>query len=600
LFLRPRLSATAGWWELGARTVHLNMREMGDSRPILASDSHDTPQVTPADVTAVTRVEQVGQVAIVHGAKASLSITETIDVLGYQVGVLVCVGGLVLANACTQGIVSPLNDALDAEMHLTTTMKATLPTLLYLGTAIGVLCSGPVGDRIGRVGPIYASYLGLIVTSLWLVLLDSEKQLALACCRFLMGFACGFGQPVSFALVSETMPSAARAAALYAMATCGIMGYMLASFGMRLFLPDLGVTAGLWRHLIGFTALPSVVCLLLSLVLLEESPSFLAVSGDSVGVQRVMDKIAAANVSGYQSSSHSTHRWAAFSARVDRDAGHGMLSTVAAVSVLMDQYFWRAMTICTVDVFRGFMVSGSAYTFPKLLAQVEDSRFAPATLDLISQMTAIAGIVVGVARKELQSIRMFMRMPMPTRTVRLEAVVGLMLARSRVPHRAVLGAAAVVAAVSLMSLVVLNRSSAALVLWCCIAVRFTYNPMQAALSTIAVETFPTAFRATAMGGCHLIAKLGVVAAPAILEVAWAVSPTRALVVLATAAACAAVCSWALPATNSQLPLKDFVDPHRKQGPAERAAEKLLPRKLLAGRHRFEDRARYGTLLRLAV
>jgi len=248
-----------------------------------------------------------------------------------------------------------------------------------------------------------------------------------------------------------------------------------------------------------------------------------------------------------------------------------MLSTVAAVSVLMDQYFWRAMTICTVDVFRGFMVSGSAYTFPKLLAQVEDSRFAPATLDLISQMTAIAGIVVGV-----------------------------MLARSRVPHRAVLGAAAVVAAVSLMSLVVLNRSSAALVLWCCIAVRFTYNPMQAALSTIAVETFPTAFRATAMGGCHLIAKLGVVAAPAILEVAWAVSPTRALVVLATAAACAAVCSWALPATNSQLPLKDFVDPHRKQGPAERAAEKLLPRKLLAGRHRFEDRARYGTLLRLAV
>jgi len=393
----------------------------------------------------------------------------------------------------------------------------------------------------------------------------------LAGCRFLMGFACGLGQPVSFALVSETMPSSARAAALYALAFFGILGYMLASFGMRLFLPDLGATAGHWRHLVAFTAVPSVLCLLLSFWLLEESPSFLAVSGDSAGVQRVMDKIAASNVSGYRSSSQSTNRWAVFSARVDRDAGHSMLSTLAAVSVLVDQYFWPALAICTVDTFRGFMVAGTAYTFPKLLSQVEDSRFAPATLDLISQTTAIAGIVVGV-----------------------------MLARSRVPHRAVIGTAAVAAAISLLSLVVMNRGSSVLVLLCCIAVRFTYHPMHAALSTIAVETFPTEFRATAIGGYHLVSKFGIVAAPAILEMELAESTARAVVLLAAAAACAGLSSLALPATDAQLPLKDFADPNRTQGPAERAAETLLKMKLPAGRCRSEDGATYGTMPKLSA
>jgi MFS family permease len=146
---------------------------------------------------------------------------------------------------------------------------ARLTAGLMLGAAVGGICFGQLGDRLGRTRAMGVSVLfyslfagaGLFVTSL-------EQLLVL---RFLAGLGVGGIWPNGVALVAECWPNVSRPT-VAGVTGAGInVGILLLSQAARLW----HVTPQSWRWLFGWSAAPALLGVA-ALLWLPESPRWLA------------------------------------------------------------------------------------------------------------------------------------------------------------------------------------------------------------------------------------------------------------------------------------------------------------------------------------
>jgi putative MFS transporter len=101
--------------------------------------------------------------------------------------------------------------------------------------------------------------------------------------RFLTGVGCGGSVPAVFALPAEVVPASFRGSAITVVATCWMVGsIMVASFAWGL-IPSYG-----WRPFAVACAVPPLVCALMVLVLLHESPRFLLARGNVAQATQVL------------------------------------------------------------------------------------------------------------------------------------------------------------------------------------------------------------------------------------------------------------------------------------------------------------------------
>lgn len=146
---------------------------------------------------------------------------------------------------------------------------ARLTAGLMLGAAVGGICFGQLGDRVGRTRAMGISILfyslfagaGMFVTSL-------EQLLVL---RFLAGLGVGGVWPNGVALVAECWPNISRPVASGVMGAGINVGILLLSQVARVW----HVTPQSWRWLFGWSALPALLGVV-SLWLVPESPRWLA------------------------------------------------------------------------------------------------------------------------------------------------------------------------------------------------------------------------------------------------------------------------------------------------------------------------------------
>jgi len=155
---------------------------------------------------------------------------------------------------------------------LNTFQKGMFGSSIFIGCALGSLCSGLISDRKGR-RPAY-----LIGSTLVLVFAAcsslAQNAFAFILLRIICGFGIGLSVPALFALATELTPSAYRSAVLNFVWVFFPIG---ATFVILLTKWFIEIDGG-WRYIMLFASFPCLIVLLFSYKV-PESPRFLMSNG---------------------------------------------------------------------------------------------------------------------------------------------------------------------------------------------------------------------------------------------------------------------------------------------------------------------------------
>jgi AAHS family 4-hydroxybenzoate transporter-like MFS transporter len=159
-------------------------------------------------------------------------------VSGFQIGVAVLCGAIVLLDGYDALIMAYVAPALRAQFHIA--QPALGPVLSYglIGMMVGALVFGPLADRIGRRPVLLICPLIFGAGSLLAANASSVDELLAF--RLLTGFGMGGAMPNAIALTAEYMPQRIRAFAVTAM-FCGFsLGSAAVGWVAAAVVPSLG------------------------------------------------------------------------------------------------------------------------------------------------------------------------------------------------------------------------------------------------------------------------------------------------------------------------------------------------------------------------
>ncbi|KIK66531.1 hypothetical protein GYMLUDRAFT_257775 [Collybiopsis luxurians FD-317 M1] len=171
------------------------------------------------------------------------------------------------------------------------TKQGGIVSIYYLGTLIGCLIAGSLGDRIGRLRTMW---IGCIWVMLGASLQCSAQNLAwMLCARVINGIGTGFLNAIVPVWSAEVATHTSRGAFISLEFTLNIFGVVVAywlEFGLG-FVGD-GRSQVRWRFPIAFQILPTIV-FMVSLLWMPESPRYLAKIGRVDEAKEVLRRLRA-------------------------------------------------------------------------------------------------------------------------------------------------------------------------------------------------------------------------------------------------------------------------------------------------------------------
>jgi len=212
------------------------------------------------------------------GTRDSPSLGEVIERIGFgpaQMRAGIVGGGVWLADGSELLLISSVTNAVAIDWDLGHAAKGMVVTVVFVGILIGNIMSGPIGDNYGRRHMIMASYAGIFIFSILSSYTTNVFELAIA--RLFVGASFGCGQPAWNTLNSELTPMWWRLPMNSFSMVLFVVGELY-SAALMLY-DDPNLTNLHWRWLLRMGAIPSAIWLVLSALLLVQSPNFLAVHG---------------------------------------------------------------------------------------------------------------------------------------------------------------------------------------------------------------------------------------------------------------------------------------------------------------------------------
>lgn len=215
---------------------------------------------------------------------------DAIDQLGFgrfQRRLLVICGLAWAADAAEVLLIGFALPAITEEFAITSTEAGLIVTATFLGMLAGAWLSGPVADRVGRVGAFQAA---VVVSSVFggLTALAPDWWW-LAGLRAVTGFGLGAALPLNFSLFAEYLPSHNRGRHMVLMEAFWALGTVLAAGLAWLLVPTVG-----WRPLLASTAVTVVVVVWIRRHV-PESPRYLLTAGRPVQARAVLERVARVN-----------------------------------------------------------------------------------------------------------------------------------------------------------------------------------------------------------------------------------------------------------------------------------------------------------------
>jgi putative MFS transporter len=220
--------------------------------------------------------------------KEEISIDEVIEEIGFgRAQFLTFVtGGAVLFNRGVQMcLMSILTIPIARDFNLNSNQQGLLSTAIFLGMLIGTMASGHVGDRVGRKMPIVTSSIAVAAIGCLSAAMPTYNFLLLF--RFLLGIAMAFGDVPVTAMFSEVSPRRWKIpmrAATEAIFDVGYTYSALLASTTDPFLRELN-----WRRIMILTCIPPGAVALVSVLVLQESPVYLASRGLHGQAARVLE-----------------------------------------------------------------------------------------------------------------------------------------------------------------------------------------------------------------------------------------------------------------------------------------------------------------------
>lgn len=314
-------------------------------------------------------------------------VSEVIDRLGcgWAQLIICCVaGGCWLADGAAILITTSVARSVGVEWGLNPAQRGLIVSLVFSGMLVGAIFSGPLSDWVGRRNPILVSYIFLGVLSClsaW-----TTSILWLGVLRFGVGVVMQLGQPACIALMSESSPTEWRLLVNGAGGALFIVGEIFSV--ALLWWQDSELKHLDWRWLLCMGSIPSFVLFAIGIVVLWESPYFLALRGDHQGVQTVLARIRKLN--GNPPVDISYFKVAPKLQTSSWDAVSQGLQTVFVGKMLPTTMILSFACFCT-----NFGWYGARYAFPQIIPELNMGS-SPAMAILVGILWEIPGYILGI------------------------------------------------------------------------------------------------------------------------------------------------------------------------------------------------------------
>jgi sugar porter (SP) family MFS transporter len=196
----------------------------------------------------------------------------------FGAAVIAALGGFLFGY--DTGVISAALLYLKVDFHLSQELQQIVVALLLLGAVAGVLCGGPIVDRVGRRRTLLAAAALFVAGALTSALAPAVWVLIGA--RFFLGLAIGVSSLVVPTYIAEISPKRVRGRLVslqQLMITVGIFTSYLVGFAFA--------ASHQWRWMLGIAAVPAVI-MLVGLLGLAESPRWLLLRGREEEARDVM------------------------------------------------------------------------------------------------------------------------------------------------------------------------------------------------------------------------------------------------------------------------------------------------------------------------
>ncbi|MBS0582557.1 MAG: MFS transporter [Proteobacteria bacterium] len=201
--------------------------------------------------------------------------------------VLIVALAIDVMKPATLGFVIP---GMTVEYDISKQTAAQLALWALVGTTVGSVVWGRLGDLFGRRAAILLSALMFMATAICGAMPSFEWNLAMC---FLMGASAGGLLPIAFTLMAEAIPAAHRGWLLVALGGVGTSAGYLAAAGAAALLEPVFSWRSLW-----LLNLPTGAIILLLNRWIPESPRFLASQGLENEARAVLLRFSGAHTSG--------------------------------------------------------------------------------------------------------------------------------------------------------------------------------------------------------------------------------------------------------------------------------------------------------------
>lgn len=176
---------------------------------------------------------------------------------------------------------------------VSSTEKGALSAAMFAGMFLGGMFTGVLGDRLGRKPCLLISLF--INASFGMASALAPNWILLAMCRVMSGLGVGGSVPSLWTIATEILPIRRRGLYLTIVAWWWMLGGIYAA-GLAWVM--MGVFELSWRWFAVVAALPSLICGIISFLILEESPRFYLIKKRYPDVLRVLRHMSKLNGKG--------------------------------------------------------------------------------------------------------------------------------------------------------------------------------------------------------------------------------------------------------------------------------------------------------------
>mmetsp|Transcript_35789 Transcript_35789/g.78176 ORF Transcript_35789/g.78176 Transcript_35789/m.78176 type:complete len:484 (-) Transcript_35789:108-1559(-) len=315
-------------------------------------------------------------------------VQDVVDDVGFgwfQVKSVVIGGGTYFADGAELLIIGAVTAMVAKEWNMEPWQKGAIVSIVFIGVMVGNFLSGGLGDYFGRRFPILLSYAGVFVFSVMSAYANSF--LTLAFIRFFVGVSFGIGIPAWNTLCCEHCPTRLRTA----MVGVGMMVFALGELysACLLYADDPELRDLHWRWLVVMAAIPALLFFISGCYLLDESPSFLAITGRLDQAKGVLETAAWYN--DYHGSLHFDVLEVDLAAQPNWFASTWHQLTI----VFGMKYAWTTLTLMMSTFTLNFCYYGQLYALPQVLPDI-DLPVQPAVSLMIGAVLEIPGFLLGI------------------------------------------------------------------------------------------------------------------------------------------------------------------------------------------------------------